>query len=432
VDSVTDLAAPRYDWPADAPLAPGDWLARVTRDFHGCQAASADLAFTTEAGGAPPTALAEAWHGCGPWQVTLSWTSAGASFTVGTTSPDGTDSTTDVATTSYQFETSVPGDWRWRVKGAGGCGSDWVPGPDAHVAAGAVWTQVAPQGSSFTPREGHASAVSDDGATLWVMAGHGPSDTSDVWSSQDGAHWTLRNNAAPFPPRRWAAGAFFDGRLWFLGGNSNAGSLNYGDVWASTNQGAGWTKTADGAFAARHSPVALAFHDRLWVVGGEGPNCNSRADVWSTADGATWRQETADGGFPGRDWHAGAVFHERLWIAGGINRDRACDQTFLDDVWSSADGKAWTKEAAGAFAPRGGHTLTAFDDKLWIVAGTHAWPQATQGDVWYSEDGRTWCQAAGTAQFSRRYGHSAGVVGDRLWVVGGYDGTYQGDVWMAR
>jgi len=417
---------------SDPALGAGPWVASVRRHFHGCVSDPAVLPFAVADPPGPPGSPSAEWHGCGPWHVRLAWQSPAAAFEVETTDPTGAVATIESASSQLEFDTDRAGAWRWRVRVRDAvCAGAWADGPPAGVAQGAAWERVQPDPPSFAPRSGHAVAVSDDGATMWVMAGDASGDVNDVWSSPDGRAWT-RVATAPFASRRWAAGAYFDSRLWVGGGNVGAGSTNFGDVWFSRDSGATWTEAAHAAFTARHSPAAAMFGGRLWVVAGEGPNCNSRSDVWSTADGIQWTQETAAAGFPGRDWHTLTAFGGRLWVTGGIHRDAACEPSYLDDVWSSADGRAWTLESAGRFPARAGHTAAAWEGKLWILGGTHAWPQATQADVRYSEDGRTWCLAAGTAEFSKRYGHGTVVLGGRLWVLGGFDGQYRGDVWVAK
>ncbi|MEW4567993.1 hypothetical protein AB1L88_09015 [Tautonia sp. JC769] len=144
---------------------------------------------------------------------------------------------------------------------------------------GRQWNQVIPEGPSWSPRGMiGGSAVHRD--RMWILGGgtydtpQTPSRTyyNDVWSSDDGRHWTLHTGRAPWAARQYHEVAVFDDRLWVLEGYSGA---NRNDVWYSTD-GVNWYEIPDTPWAPRHAASVFVFKDALWVVAGN----NMRPDVW--------------------------------------------------------------------------------------------------------------------------------------------------------
>jgi len=181
-----------------------------------------------------------------------------------------------------------------------------------------------------------------------------------------------------------------------------------------------WSPVGVGAaFPARMAHVGLAFHDRLWIMGGEGADGADRNDVWSSADGVNWTMVTAAADWSPRNLAAGVVFQDRMFLIDGAR---------LGDVWSSTDGALWSPHPQAApFAPRFGHCALVFDDKLWILGGYGA-AGAPINDVWSSPDGSTWTLATSGADWSPRDNFGCVVSGDKMWVI---DGVREGDVWTS-
>ncbi len=135
------------------------------------------------------------------------------------------------------------------------------------------------------------TAVAAYAGKLWLMAGriekaNDPPEKgykqyttfNDVWCSADGANWECVLEHAPWPPRMWAVAEAYAGRLWLIGGYSNAERHNLADVWW-TKDGKTWTRfESTPQFAPRHEVTPYVFDGSLWVVtGNTWPVVN---DVW--------------------------------------------------------------------------------------------------------------------------------------------------------
>ncbi|MEX2119443.1 MAG: isochorismatase family protein [Pirellulales bacterium] len=202
--------------------------------------------------------------------------------------------------------------------------------------------------------------------------------------------------------------------------------------------------TSKAAFAPRDGAGALVFKGRMWLLGGWNPSdkqhfpriCNN--EVWSSADGAAWTLEKPntflDRSFdPQSDWEgrhtAGyAVYKDKMWIVGGdVNQGH-----YHSDVWSSPDGKLWTRVNQGRdvpWGPRALHHTLVFNDRMWVMGGQTI-PQFAAGkesfhrDIWTTSDGVEWEQV----QPQEPYWSARGMIGGsavfqgRMWILGG--GTY--------
>lgn len=291
------------------------------------------------------------------------------------------------------------------------------------------------EAAAFSPKIALSSVAFDD--KLWVIGGRDSAGfQEEVWSTSDGASWTLVTEEPGFLGRASHATAIFQDKVWVMGGTSirevpptaenPSGDEQYymNDVWSSAD-GSDWEElTAEAAFAKRDGLTAAVLGDRLFIMGGyDGTYMN---DVWSTTDGALWEQATASAQFTARSGHTTIVFDDKIWVIGGWDGTKR-----LNDVWYSTDGETWT-EATGAapFSARVNPTTAVFDDKLWVIGGYAS--SGAMNDIWYSTDGVTWEQTSGEETFPVRGDHTTAVFDDKIWVIGGNDGSLNqkyNDVW---
>ena len=247
-----------------------------------------------------------------------------------------------------------------------------------------------------------------------------------LFRDHPGPRWRKLTDRAPWQPRDSAGELVFDGRLWLIGGFT-PGLVK--DVWSSRD-GINWTRA--GEIAASRSgvdiPIAFVFRDRMWVSDADGI-------LYVSADGADWSVATDRAPWKGRGAAGGVAFHDRVWVLGGAGGGR-----FFNDVWSSADGRNWTLEVEKApWSRRTIHnTPLVLDDKMWIIGGAATgdyYPYRPYNDVWCSADGRDWRRVTDQAPWPGRTWGSTVVYKGRLWLLGGFrsEPTWEnlGDVWYS-
>ncbi|WP_157954289.1 Kelch repeat-containing protein, partial [Saccharospirillum mangrovi] len=312
---------------------------------------------------------------------------------------------------------------------------------------GTTWVPEQWDNQSELLPSGNTSQVVLFNNALWLIN----TNTGALWSTLDspehdsGFVWQARGSIGAGFEGRSASSVVVshdgDGteRLWLVGGDSGSGYRN--DVWTSTN-GTEWARREPSAngkvFSGRADHQAVFFNNRLWVIGGNIGDLYIN-DIWSSADGKDWREETRQAEFSGRYGHRVVVYNdgrgERLWLVGGTRRvwvDNTAEgfnEQLLNDVWSSADGTHWRQETVdAAFSSRRNHALVVFNQQLWVVGGHGG---SFLNDVWSSRNGQDWQPHTAEAAFSGRYSHQAVAFADRLWVIGGYGGSYNNDVWSS-
>jgi hypothetical protein len=83
----------------------------------------------------------------------------------------------------------------------------------------------------------------------------------------------------------------------------------------------------------------LAYHDALWMT--------AQTRAYSSPDGQTWTEHIkTDRGE--RIYESIVYFQGRLWMYGGLDYQA---RTFLNDIWSSADGVTWSKIGTAKLVP---------------------------------------------------------------------------------
>ena len=234
---------------------------------------------------------------------------------------------------------------------------------------GKTWVQET-AAAGWSARSGHQTVVFQN--KLWVLGGDG---INDVWSSADGKTWVQETATAGWSVRYGHQAVVFQNKLWVLGGGVNVETYK-NDVWSSVD-GKTWVQeTAAAGWSAGYYHQVVVFQDKLWVLGRMRllfPN-ERKNDVWSSVDGKTWVQETAAAGWSGRYGQQAVAFKNKLWVLGGD------DGSYRNDVWSSVDGKTWVEEATvTGWSGRYDHQVVVFQNKLWVLGGNDG---SYRNDVW--------------------------------------------------
>ncbi len=318
------------------------------------------------------------------------------------------------------------------------------------LAAEYKWTQIA-KSAKFVERDGAGTATL--GGKMWILGGWADDPAggtahvgyNDVWSSTDGLNWKQARPNTPGAKGIWEGRhcggyAVFDNKMWIVGGDPLLKHYQ-NDVWSSTD-GVDWKQvTADAPWGGRNMQVVMVHDGKIWVMGGQTvsqfvPDVPEAFynDVWSSPDGRNWTRVTAKAPWSPRGMIQGSVvMHGRMWLLGGGTYDTPSHpkRNFYNEVWSSADGVKWRKDTVAPWAPRQYHSVAVFDNKMWVMAGcNYSTPERNRNDVWYSADGVKWTELPNTPWPTRHAG-TVFVHDGHLWMVAGSHpgSTPINDVW---
>ena len=290
----------------------------------------------------------------------------------------------------------------------------------------------------WTPRDSMGHVVYD--GKMWILGGFIPQRVNDVWSSSNGKTWTEATSEAPWAVRNLPNCVVFDDKMWIMAGGSYVDNqigndqIAYNDVWSSTD-GANWELATDNAaWSPRSAATVIVFDDRMWIMGGMawGNGRQPSHDVWCSDNGKDWTLATDYAPWCARSMQTSVVFDGKMWVIGGGVYDEsvyANSPINFQDVWCSTDGVDWQEITGGAaWPPRRFHRSVVFDDRIWVIGGSH---YGNRRDVWHSTDGADW-QREGEAEWSVRHEPGALVFDDRIWIIGGFGKTLYNDVWSYR
>jgi hypothetical protein len=231
-------------------------------------------------------------------------------------------------------------------------------------------------------------------------------------------------------PYEWKPGTYpsgitpvaaFDNDLWMVGQKQ---------VWSSKD-GIKWKAFDKTDWGERISMAHVFFNNSYLVLGGMAYSTNTFLnEIWTSVDGKTWTRTVEHAEWAPRKGQTVVAFNKKLWLFGGstgVAKDRSPNQ-FINDVWSSTDGLRWTKVADAAPWPAmESPKVLIFKNKLWMIGG--------QGysDIWTTSDGKNWTQIKTGAPWKGRYDYGAVAFDNLLWVYGGDNERFQSykDVWFS-
>lgn len=298
------------------------------------------------------------------------------------------------------------------------------------------WTRMTDR-ATFAARDGAGALVFQD--KMWLLGGWNPGDkdyfprvcNSEVWSSTDGAKWTLCCHA-DWEGRHTAGYAVHQDKMWIVGGDPIQKHYQY-DVWNSPD-GVLWEQVTNRVpWGPRVLHYTVAFKDKLWVMGGQTlPQFAPEEeyfynDVWCSEDGRQWKRVVEHAPWSVRGMiGGGVVFNNRIWLLGGGTYDtnKRPKRDFFNEVWSTTDGVKWEQHPNAPWKPRQYHDVAVWDNKMWVLEGYTN--QGNSKDVWYSDNGTDWREVPGTP-WPVRHAASVFVYRDALWIAAGNNMTP--DVW---
>jgi len=275
------------------------------------------------------------------------------------------------------------------------------------------------------------------GGKMWLLGGwyssHAPCPT-DVWNSADGVHWKPVTPKAPWIHADLPTTLVHKDKMWIMAGWAGGrlpGASASNQVWCSSN-GSDWMLATTGPWRARLGAAGVVFRSKMWILGGVERYFDGDkllADVWSSEDGVRWTKLTDRAPWSPRAYHAALAYRERIWVFGGGNYVPTYSAT--NDVWSSADGRQWTKVTDRAAWPaRIWFSSLVYKDRMWVLGGWSNMPSKNWNDVWYSCDGREWKELVASKVWSPRHEQSAYVLEGKIWIAGGNAWPLVNDVWQ--
>jgi hypothetical protein len=199
----------------------------------------------------------------------------------------------------------------------------------------------------------------------------------------------------------------FNNELWMIGQKQS---------WSSKD-GIKWQAYNKKDWGEKITMSHVFFKNRYWVSGGLEYQTNKFLnEIWSSADGKTWERAVANAEWSPRKGHTLVAFKDKLWLFGGavgVDSEKVSNE-FVNDIWSSTDGAHWTKVIDQApWTPRDWPRVLVFKGALWLVGGQG------HSDIWRSEDGKNWKQLTSDSPWHNRYDYGAEVFENILWVYGG-------------
>jgi hypothetical protein len=324
------------------------------------------------------------------------------------------------------------------VSGCGGSAPPEVPLPLplAPAAASSGWSIVS-KSTTWGTRDAGATVVHD--GRIWMLGGWtldngSPRVLTDVWSSRNGIDW--ERGTTPDEHGMYPMAASINGQLFYLGGLKNSRQPDEhisNSIWSSSD-GAQWSlRVPEAPWEARIGATGLQFNGEFWMLGGKTANnadvAQRRSDVWRSADGLAWTRVTAAASWSPRAFHCSVAHRGRLWVLGGGDWDA---QISLADVWSSADGASWQRHPDPPWQGRIWHTCLSYAGRQWLVGGRLLNPSTTVEEIWSTVDGSLWAQEFPTIRPGARHAAFSAVFADRIWLIaGGADfGYLPPDVWQ--
>lgn len=229
----------------------------------------------------------------------------------------------------------------------------------------------------------------------------------------------LTDNAA-FPKRAYSTTVAFNGKLWVIGGQNEAGDP-LGDVWSSSD-GVTWVLAQDAPpFGAIHQHYAIVFNNKLWIYGGVRGASVSRA-IYSSEDGITWTEEAEITPFNQYNNMTMTVFNNKLWRIAGYNGNLP-DLSNERHVYSSTDGLNWILETNNhGFAFKYGMGIASLNNTLYGVLEKGD-PSNRSVTIRTSTDGTTWDELSNNTTINFSYNPTLTVLNNRLNIVSGHNLT---------
>jgi hypothetical protein len=302
-----------------------------------------------------------------------------------------------------------------------------------------VWTSADARswtsGGRFPDPAGKLLAASARRESTLVIVGSRQPGLPAAWVSHDGVSWSAAEVQAA---GEGTIAAVVATRAGFVAGGYMGPELaatHRAAFWTSSD-GTRWSRAAEDPGAADGQVNALAAADVGFVaVGSAGDAQHDRAVSWTSPDGTRWTR--APGSAALEDGLMRAVIATpRSLVAAGSNGD---DTRAV--AWTSPDGQTWTRApdapslaSSSTYAPVAEMTDLAISGGELLAVGWNSTASNGSAVVWTSDDGRGWTRAADEPGLSGGGMSAIAVAGDLAVAVGstGWPDTHAATVWRHR
>jgi hypothetical protein len=290
-----------------------------------------------------------------------------------------------------------------------------------------------PNTEAWNWRDG-AGLLAKDGGLYFLSGGNGDDRNAppDVWFTNDLVTWTRLVEQAPWMGRHGAGWVVHRGRLYIVSGDFAT------DAWSSAD-GTTWLQHTDTAdFGPLYAPNAVSLNDELILYNGMRPDYSGETGVWASGDGTEW-QRVATVPYQGRALiHGLAVFQGRVYVIGGGLKGETDDGDWpvdttaeFSDIWSSADGRVWRKEADTlGFAPRTHFSVLGTAQGCYVANGSVGLQRLTTGEVYFASDCIHFKRVSDPSPMPGVHATSMAEFNGSIVITGGHGSVVGSAVWQ--
>jgi hypothetical protein len=199
-------------------------------------------------------------------------------------------------------------------------------------------------------------------------------------------------------------------------------ALHHAGTWFSTD-GEQWTKSPLANIIRNNAFLDYVwFKDALYCIGtfeGNIERYQLTSAIHRTSDMKHWKTIARESNLPKRFFYHPFVFKDKLWIIGGND-----GSSTFSDVWNSADGVKWVKQADHLpFGNREHSQFIVFQGKIFLL----------NNDVWASDDGINWSKVTDRLAQEDIFGYASIVYDNQIWLIGcNRDGIFQSQVLVSK
>jgi hypothetical protein len=219
------------------------------------------------------------------------------------------------------------------------------------------WTAIEQnENSEFTPRAYHQMTPYYANFSIFssfVITGGANLSESDptVLISAPGApqYWTAETDTNLTKAEHHQM-VLFNGGLFIIGGSTTISDSEVPSGVLESSNASDWYEVASNvSFKDLVGHRSIVFNDRIWLIGGN--QAGGSSSIWSSPDGHNWNIEAQEAPFGSRSDFGITQVDGELILSGGKDESGIPQ----NDIWTSTDGKQWTKSNSSLPKPLSGH-----------------------------------------------------------------------------